>query len=248
MNKEAALDAIHKFQDRIQKAVQRGPTGDWETNWHIIENDLEAFIDSAFNEDSTDWDKIYRAIHPMVIIAGGNAWSGLAVEAKFLFQALQLVEHRLQQGQAVLKDEEPELVVEAGKPYSAYVKLRDIIETAKQSVTLVDPYVDRSLYQLLSNCPSSVHVRVLTRQAKMPGDFITEGSKFEKETGIKTEVRAGLDDLHDRLLIVDGRLFLSGASFKDLGGKASFIIEITDVKDQAIADVEARWKMGMVLL
>lgn len=247
MDKDSALGDIYKFRDRIREAMQ-AQIGDWKGNWNIIENDLEVFIDSAFKEDSTDWKKIYEAIHPFAIIDYGNAWRRWVGEAKSLLQALQLVEHRLQQGHAVLKNEEPELVVEAGKPHTAYVKLRDIVETAKKSVTLVDPYVDRSLYQLLSNCPSSVHVRVLTRKANMPGDFITEGSKFEKETGIKTEIRDGLTDFHDRLLIVDDSLFLSGASFKDLGGKASFVVELTDVKNEVIADVEARWQKGMVLL
>jgi hypothetical protein len=61
----------------------------------------------------------------------------------------------------------------AGSAHDAYVEVRKLCSAAAQSITIVDSYVDDTLWPLLKNLASTVAIRILTTQMK--GDFALEG-------------------------------------------------------------------------
>jgi len=106
----------------------------------------------------------------------------------------------------------------AGSQHDAYVELRKIIQLATSEILIVDPYVDETLWQLLTNLSAGVKIRILTDQMK--GDFRLEARKFAAQHGNIIEVRQ-TSKYHDRFIVEDGtRCWHVGASLKDAGNKA----------------------------
>ena len=125
--------------------------------------------------------------------------------------------------------------------FDAYVVLKDMVQTAAGSLMVVDPYTDDETLQLLKTVRPEVHVRVLTVQPAKDFDHVLK--LFRQQWGGKIEARQGPKELHDRFLLIDDRVFFSGASFKDLGRRGSFMAEIrTELIKQAVKkDIDAWW-------
>jgi len=243
------LSELDELLGRWANLVADGPVSGWQTARDILRNDIDEFAQSRFKDKSPDRAAIMNALYPRSFSIYGSQWQNFMNDyGQEIPSALALVRHRIVKGQARLAEDEPDQhLIEPGTPHSAYVFLRDIVETASQSVFLVDPYVDRSLFSLLTNAPAGVEIRILTRQQNVPADFVAEASKFTQQTGANLECRAGLNDFHDRFLVADDKLFFSGASFKDLGKKGSVVAEVNDIKGQTLNELEARWNSASSL-
>ena len=129
----------------------------------------------------------------------------------------------------------------AGSQHDAYVELRKIVQLAKSDMLIVDPYVDETLWDLLSNMQSSVKLRVLTQQMKK--DFRLEARKFSAQHGNAIEVRT-TSKYHDRFIVQDNQsCWHIGASIKDAGNKAFAFSELLrpELVKFVIADVENEW-------
>lgn len=116
----------------------------------------------------------------------------------------------------------------SGTEHTAYVQIRSILGRARQSIDIIDPYLDGSIFTMLKALSGgALHVRMLT--ASPPNDFKLEASKFQKEAPeISVEVRANRD-FHDRFIVLDETLcFHVGASIKDAGKKACMISQLED--------------------
>jgi hypothetical protein len=132
----------------------------------------------------------------------------------------------------------------AGSQHDAYVEIRKIVERGTAEIFVVDPYVDDTLWPLLTNLAKTCKIRVLTGRLK--GDFLLEGRKFCAQHGGSVEVRRTLN-YHDRFIIVDGsECFHLGASIKDAGSKAFAISEMhrSQVAGAVIADAESEWLLA----
>jgi hypothetical protein len=64
----------------------------------------------------------------------------------------------------------------AGSQHDAYREIRNIVQQASSEIMIIDPYVDDSLWMLLTNVPSLCKIRLLTQTMK--ADFRLEGRKF----------------------------------------------------------------------
>ena len=129
----------------------------------------------------------------------------------------------------------------AGSQHDAYVALRKIVQLARQDVLIVDPYVDETLWELLTNVHPTVKLRILTDQMKK--DFRLEARKFSAQHGNAIEVRT-TSKYHDRFIVEDGeRCWHIGASIKDAGNKACAFSELVrpELVKFVIADVESQW-------
>ncbi len=250
MRPKEPLEMLKALSERLGSLVQSGPAADWRTEWEILQNDLVEWAKETFDGSSTDYRELRNALSSPVIIGPGvDPWRVLLRDADLLQRALVLVKHRIEQGQSELKaGSSHEHFIAAGTPHSAYVKLRDLVESATKHLFIVDPYVDRTIFDLLSNAKKGVSIRILTRQTNLPGDFVLEARKFKQQFAGTLDVRHGLSDLHDRFLVADDRLFYSGASFKDLGKKGSLVGEIQDVKAETLTHLESHWQQGTPLI
>jgi hypothetical protein len=244
----AAEAQVEALLGRLSDWTSRGEnSGEWRVTFKILMNDAEFMRDSHFAPDSKDYRLITGALNTHISITSGSSYlKYVNYRAIPLWEALQVVKHRLEQGQSVTSTEEPnETMIGAGTPHSAYVGLRDLIEGAEREVFIVDPYVDRDLFPLLTNAKKAVSVRILTRRSRsLPTDFVHEASKFSKEHKIDVWVRLGLKDDHDRFLLVDDRLYASGASFKQLGDKLSVVLPITTIHLALARELNDRWELA----
>ena len=107
-----------------------------------------------------------------------------------------------------------------GQIYDAYSLMIDIFNTSKESILIIDNYVDKSLLDILSK--TDKFITIITN--KYNNEDLEKYKKQYKNVEIKIS-----DSFHDRFIIIDNNyLYHSGASFKDLGKKCFSINRIED--------------------
>lgn len=135
-----------------------------------------------------------------------------------------------------------ELFFPTGSEHDAYVKLRDIVQSAEGTVTIVDPYVDSSLLTVLGTSETRPGIRILSH--KLSADFELEAKKFVQQYKPQSfEVRK-TREFHDRFIILDGsRCYHVGASIKDAGLRAFMVSQVQDPENvrALLKQVEDSW-------
>jgi prophage antirepressor-like protein len=103
-----------------------------------------------------------------------------------------------------------------GQIFDAYKFATDLIRSAKQSIALIDNYVDESVLTMLSKRNAGVTADIYTAKIgkQLQLDLDKHNAQYEPIT-IHT-----YSNCHDRFLIIDGTdVYHIGASLKDLGKK-----------------------------
>jgi hypothetical protein len=103
-----------------------------------------------------------------------------------------------------------------GEVYDAYLFVSNLIKSAKESIVLVDNYIDESVLTMLSKRQADVTAAIYTKNitAQLELDIKKHNAQYPKITLKK------FDASHDRFLILDSKeLYHIGASLKDLGKK-----------------------------
>ena len=102
-----------------------------------------------------------------------------------------------------------------GQIFDAYKFINDLIKSAKDSIILIDNYVDDSVLTLFSKIPQIkviIYTHTISKQLKQ--DY----EKYKKQYNNVTLKR--FKNSHDRFLIIDNKeVYHIGASLKDLGKK-----------------------------
>jgi hypothetical protein len=103
-----------------------------------------------------------------------------------------------------------------GQVFDAYELASKIIRSAKQSIVLIDNYIDETTLTHLSKKKKNVKVLLLTKNISKQLDL-----DIQKANGQYGNFAAKLfTQSHDRFLIIDGKeVYHLGASLKDLGRK-----------------------------
>ena len=102
-----------------------------------------------------------------------------------------------------------------GQIFDAYQFVSDLIRSAKQSIVLIDNYIDESVLLMLAKRGDGVTARILTRSANTIIRLDLEKYNLQYPP-IKVEQSS---TYHDRFLIIDDTVYHLGASLKDLGKK-----------------------------
>lgn len=112
-----------------------------------------------------------------------------------------------------------ELLLTQGTEYDSYRAIKQVIQDAKQTIAIVDPYLDGTIFTMLAtSVASALSVKLLT--AKVPADFALEAAMFRKQFPQFALEARKTADFHDRFIIIDdSRCWHIGASIKDAGGK-----------------------------
>lgn len=124
-----------------------------------------------------------------------------------------------------------DVMVLDGEMFDTLIVITRIIETAKESIVAIDPYVDIRTLNAFKNKNKNIPLRIIT-------SHLANLSKIDLE--IFTEKYGGLfidkdDTYHDRYLIIDNELFYHiGGSVNYLGKRVS---QITLIKDEDIIDL-----------
>ena len=107
-----------------------------------------------------------------------------------------------------------------GQIYDAYSLLCDILNEARDSIILIDNYLDKSILDVLAKIDKSVFV--ITKNINQKD--LEMYKKQYQNIKIKCD-----NSFHDRFIIIDKKvLYHCGASFKDLGNKCFAINKMED--------------------
>jgi hypothetical protein len=111
-----------------------------------------------------------------------------------------------------------------GQIFDAYVQIANLIKQARQSVILIDNYIDESTLTLLSkrnaNVAATIYTRQLSRQQQL--DVQRHNQQYPPIIIYTTQRN------HDRFLIIDDVVYLFGASLKDAGKKLFAYIKMQE--------------------
>ena len=102
-----------------------------------------------------------------------------------------------------------------GQIYDAYAFVNDLLKLAKKDVTLIDNYIDDTIFTLCCKYPNinfKIYTHAINKQLKL--DY----EKYKKQ--YKNVDLQETKNFHDRFLVIDsGEIYHLGASLKDLGNK-----------------------------
>ena len=120
-----------------------------------------------------------------------------------------------------------------GQIFDAYKFATDLIKSAKESIVLIDNYVDESVLLMLSKRNPGVSATIYTQKitAQLQLDLDKHNDQYPP-INIRTYKNS-----HDRFLIVDDKeVYHIGASLKDLG-KKMFAFSKLDIPAEAITNL-----------
>ena len=118
-----------------------------------------------------------------------------------------------------------------GQIYDAFHFVSDLIKSAKDSIILIDNYVDDSVLTMMSDKQSNVSVDIYTKN--LTKTLILAQEKFNSQ--YKNLTIREFSFSHDRFLIIDKKaIYLIGASMKDLGKKWFAFSRLDDINTEEI--------------
>ena len=111
-----------------------------------------------------------------------------------------------------------------GQIFDAYAQIISLIKQAKQSIILIDNYINVDTLTMLSNRSSDVTATIYTRQLNQQQQLdLQRHNQQYPPIDIHTTQRN-----HDRFLIIDDVVYLFGASLKDAGKKLFAYIKMQE--------------------
>ena len=111
-----------------------------------------------------------------------------------------------------------------GQIFDAYVQIVSLIKQAKQSIILIDNYIDETTLTMLSKRDTNVSATIYTRQLSNQQQLdITRHNQQYPPITVNICQRN-----HDRFLIIDDVVYLFGASLKDAGKKLFAYIKMQE--------------------
>src|SRR5262249_1735707 len=124
-----------------------------------------------------------------------------------------------------LSDSEIKGHYEPGQEYEYYRDVATCLKLAQNEILIVDPYVNKEIFEVYADAiPRTVRFRLLS--TNIPGDAENVARKYA--TGGNFELRLS-GAIHDRLIFVDARGWVSGQSLKDAARKKpTYIVEMID--------------------
>ena len=123
------------------------------------------------------------------------------------------------------KEEIKQKIFFEGQIWDSYSLIIDIIKRANNKITIIDNYIDDTIFKMLTKKRKDVEVIIITSERSNISKLDIQ--KFNKE--YPTLKLAKTNKFHDRFIIIDNKeLFHCGASIKDLGKKCFGINKIED--------------------
>ena len=116
-----------------------------------------------------------------------------------------------------------------GQIYDAYTFVADLVRKAQRRIVLIDNYIDDTVLTLLDKRMNGVDATIYTSRISQQLQLdITRHNSQYPAIDVHTFTKA-----HDRFLITDDKVYLIGASIKDLGRRwfGFTLMENTDAEE-----------------
>ena len=219
-----------------------------EDEWYHL---TEKLVMRAFGSASPNYRNFRNARiagEPTAVIAFGDH-EGVDHELyQRNFQArLQAYEGALKSSLAELEldlpDAEIKGVYEPGQEYEFYRDLKSILATAQREIFVIDPYLNAEIFDVYAgSIPRTVTFRLLSNN--IPADVKTLAQKYASGGNLQFRVSTLI---HDRVVFVDKRVWVSGQSIKDAAKKKpTYIVEHDEPPMREI--YERIWQLASVVI
>jgi hypothetical protein len=154
----------------------------------------------------------------------------------------------LEKGRLLVSDEKKAILIEPSNSIQSMIDLQKYLSGLSGNIYICDPYIDHVSLDILSSCPSSSSLFVLSRNVKIDGKFKSLLPSFTT-AGFKIEVRIAPNPiLHDRYIIDDAEMIILGTSLNGFGKKQSFLIKVgTDIKQTMLIKFKELWSQSKIL-
>jgi hypothetical protein len=127
----------------------------------------------------------------------------------------------------------PEQVFATGCVWDAWTYISDLVRSAKQRIVLIDNFVDDRVLSMFTKRADGVSATIHTRyNEQFLTDLKKHNSQYPEIEFIQLSHRS-----HDRFLIIDDKVYLLGASLKDIGTGLCAVTEMS---------IEPEMILGMV--
>ena len=117
----------------------------------------------------------------------------------------------------------PEQVFPTGCVWDAWFYISDLVRSARQRIVLIDNYVDDRVLSMFTKRKDGVSATIYTRHNDQ---FLTDLKKHNTQYP-KIEFIQLPHRNHDRFLIIDDKVYLLGASVKDMGAGLCAVTEMS---------------------
>ncbi|MBU3965412.1 NYN domain-containing protein [Patescibacteria group bacterium] len=115
--------------------------------------------------------------------------------------------------------------IKEGESFKSYIKLRDLMKSAKNNITIVDQYIDDQILLMIQPLKPGVNKIIITNAEKITTpDFFVQVKKLKKDGHLLDIYES--KKFHDRFIGIDNTWWHSGHSFKNLGEKDSMLNKI----------------------
>ena len=117
----------------------------------------------------------------------------------------------------------PEQVFATGCVWDAWTYISDLVRSARQRIVLIDNFVDDRVLSMLTKRADGVLATIHTRYSEQ---FLTDLKKHNSQYPEIEFIQLPHRN-HDRFLIIDDKVYLLGASLKDIGAGLCAVTEMT---------------------
>ena len=117
----------------------------------------------------------------------------------------------------------PDHVFATGCVWDAWAYISDLVRSAKQRIVLIDNYVDDRVLSMFTKRGEGVSATIHTRyNEQLLTDLKKHNAQYPEIEFIQLQHRN-----HDRFLIIDDKVYLLGASIKDMGTGLCAVTEMS---------------------
>ncbi len=127
--------------------------------------------------------------------------------------------------------------IKKGESFKSYIKLRDLMKSAKNNIVIIDSHIDDQILLMFQLLKPEIHKIIITDvRYIISSDFNAQVQKLKRD-GHQIDIYNN-KEFHDRFIRIDNCWWHSGHSFKDLGGKNSMFNKISEtLSDELNNDV-----------
>lgn len=254
-------DRIARLPDLRREGLRLIGEGDagalaaWRHHWTALLNEIRAPLElEAPNQTELVLWPAVNSTQPLEEIRGEIVRAAVACrELSLLVDELGGVrEDRVETSGALsTSDEAPPgaTYVGAGRRFEGAIRLRQLIEPAQDSLTVIDPYMDDGTFTLAAAAPSGVSRRFLTsNHARARREVADAWISWQVNWEGESQCFTGKGLPHFRLLFVDGAAYLIDSSLKDFGARLTFLRMLpTDERRSIESEIVSTWRRATPL-
>lgn len=212
-----AQEAEDFFTDSIRKAKEifKKDTDEWR------------ILDRWENESGYIWHPVYKS----------GVYADEKLKDKIIGLSKKLEE--ITNTKSLMSLNENEYSFSANQKYEAYRLLVSIFKGAKESVWIVDNFLDEIVFDFIDVIDKGVRINVITEGQKPIFKRIYLALKEKEEIQMEAKINSSS---HDRYLVIDEKIMYGlGASINTIGKKDFMIHRLNEKKEEVLMKIKQWW-------